>query len=1131
MKALDCVHLVQFSFWEYETLSVSPGGSAFIGPNGAGKTSLVDAIQIAMLGGHGQHLHFNAQSVHKDSRSLCDYALGTMRSGEGDKGVMTRKRDEALSYISLVFRDENEADVVTAGLCVFSTATDHSHRVLGLYVLPGVALTLDDHLEDLGERGKAPLDWPVFEAKARDLSKLVGRTPTITSKPETYIAELLHSIQDSDLHINARRYIRALTHSINLKHVSSVGDFLRGYLVEATPIDKQGTLRHIKTLRRLVAQIEDVKGQIVRLGEIDKRFTSVATHHRVKAVAAAVRLQFQVESADTQVGTLTAAIEDLGSQIEGAKTAHKQREEAHAAKLSAYEALRDSLAKDPERPDPAAAQQLRKALGETETEYRRAVEGVALQVRSALASLADAFRKPQPDQAAAVAKLAEAWDSKARRGQLPTIADVKAALDLLKNASTTIAERSAQDAKEQGTAKRRLDAALEKARAGDKGVRLLDDGTAEALALFSEEGIDCHTVSSVVTVRDVQWQGAIESVLGRNRYGIIVKSGRERDAVRLLRQASIPEVTVVQPAHLTDVMNRRDEAHSVVALLQSQSDLALAYLRRILGNMRQVETEAELEAYGRALTRDYMLSANGGTKRIRALQTSEWVLGVQLSMDDKVELRREVHRANEAEQKAKAQAGLSRDADERVRAALRDVQVDAFALSLAKFEAAAVNSEAAKASGQVPLSERLQKLERQVQEARDQLVDAGDEVQNAFGRISKLKAERENKQEALTTAQDSLATLSRDHEESVRDPDYDPDLAVIQYEKCLTLSGGEVEVLAYLKRDYDNATAKLPHVMSTAHQEFVLFINEHSIGLVDERSDWRKAGAWVKAHMDKLKTSTLADYEKEATEARAAAEEAFRSDVKYKLREAIQRVRQEIHDLNKILDSCPPFTGGERYKFVADVSPTHRALHDLIVRQPDDGGTEQLFDSPDVQGKLVTLMEACEAGTDKGNNPLEDYRLFFNFDLEIHVNGLKADLLSKRMGVASNGEHRVPFYVIAGAALATAYRIKQGSKHRGAGVMILDEAFYGMDAQNTFVTAEFLKSLGLQLVMAGPDSDVGKLLPVLDSYYDLTRHGPDVFVEQVLVKEPAKALLQSDIPERNPALVTRTVEQLSLTSA
>jgi energy-coupling factor transporter ATP-binding protein EcfA2 len=1130
MKALDCVHLVQFSFWEYETLSFSSGGSGILGPNGAGKTSLVDAIQIAMLGGHGQHLHFNAQSVQKDSRSLCDYALGTMRSGEGDKGVMTRKRDEALSYISLVFRGDDQADLVTAGLCVFSTATDHSHRVLGLYVLPGVALTLEDHLEDLGERGKAPLDWSVFEAKARDLAKVVGRTPTFTSKPETYIAELLHSIQDSDLHINARRYIRAFSHSINLKHVSSVGDFLRGYLVEATPIDKQGTLRHIKTLRRLVAQIEDVRSQIVRLGEIEKRFNAVATHHRVKAVAAAVRLQFQVESADTQVGTLSTAIEELGGQIEAAKKAHELRRQAYDAELAAYEALRDSLAKDPERPDPAAAQQLRKALGEAEVECRRTVEAVALQVRSTLTSLVDAFRNSRPDHAAAVEKLADTWDLKAGRGQLPTVAEVKAAMDLLKNASAVIAELSALDFKEQGAAKRRLDTALEKARAGDKGVRLLDEGTAEALSLFREKGIDCHTVSSVVTVRDVQWQGAVESVLGRNRYAIIVKSGRERDAVRLLRHAAIPEVTVVQPVHLTDVMNRRDDAHSVAALLQSQSDLALAYLRRILGNMRQVETEEELETYNRALTRDYMLSANGGTRRIRALQTSEWVLGIQLSMDDKAKLRGEVQRANDAEQKAKIQAGLSRDADERVRAALRDIQVDAFALSLAKFDAAAANAQSAKAIGQVPLSERLQALEQQVQDARNEMVDAGEEAQNAYGRIRELETERGNKQVEHRTAQESFKTLSLERDEAVRDRDYDAELAVIQYEKCQTLSGGEAEVLAYLKRDYDNASSKLPNALSTAQQEFVLFINENSIGLVDERSDWRKAATWVKAHVEKLKTSTLADYEKEATEARMAAEEAFRSDVKYKLREAIQRVSQEINDLNSILNNCPPFTGGERYKFVADVSPTHRALYDLVVRQPDDGGTGQLFDNPEVQGKLVTLMEACEAGADKGNNPLEDYRLFFNFDLEIHVNGRKEDLLSKRMGVASNGEHRVPFYVIAGAALATAYRIKQGEKHRGAGVMILDEAFYGMDAQNTFVTAEFLKSLGLQLVMAGPDSDVGKLLPVLDSYYDLTRHGPDVFVEQVIVKEPAKALLQSDIPERNPALVQRAVEQLSLTS-
>jgi chromosome segregation protein len=40
--------------------------------------------------------------------------------------------------------------------------------------------------------------------------------------------------------------------------------------------------------------------------------------------------------------------------------------------------------------------------------------------------------------------------------------------------------------------------------------------------------------------------------------------------------------------------------------------------------------------------------------------------------------------------------------------------------------------------------------------------------------------------------------------------------------------------------------------------------------------------------------------------------------------------------------------------------------------------------------------------------------------MDIKVDGVVVEKLSKRMGKGSNGEHRVPFYVIAGAALAAA---------------------------------------------------------------------------------------------------------------
>jgi len=184
----------------------------------------------------------------------------------------------------------------------------------------------------------------------------------------------------------------------------------------------------------------------------------------------------------------------------------------------------------------------------------------------------------------------------------------------------------------------------------------------------------------------------------------------------------------------------------------------------------------------------------------------------------------------------------------------------------------------------------------------------------------------------------------------------------------------------------------------------------------------------------------------------------------------------------------------------------------------------QLFDAEnDSSSKLAEFLQACESGENRGNNPLEDHRVLFNFDLNILVEGRTVDKLSKRLGVGSNGEHLIPFYVIAGATLVNAYRMKPGREHDGAALMIIDEAFHGFDAQNAYVTAQFLKSLGLQLVMAGPDKDIGNFVSTVDNYYDLWRYGADVDAEEYIVKEEGKKLMTSDIPDVNPGLVQQAI--------
>jgi len=1137
MKKLNKLHIIQFSFWDVESFIFDQDGTGIIGANGAGKTTLIDAIQIALVGANKHHMHFNAQSVQKDSRLLRDYALGAMRSGDGEDqkpSFITRKREEALSYITLVFKGDRPADTVSAGVCIHSTSTDRDHKTLGLYVLPGVELQQDDHLESRGVEGRAPMDWAQFEALIRGKAKMAGLTPTITTKPEAYLSELLHSIQDPERHMDRNQFLRALKHSINLKQVDSVGVFLRKYLVESTPIDKQGTLSHIKTMRLLAGKIEEIKNQIARLQGIEKRFESVRQFHQQRAVAAAVRLWLQVEAADMNVSNLGLLLDKLGDEIRTEQEQLTTLKKDAETKKGIVEALIRQQASDPDILKSIQAGQIEDLNRQAVENSKRALLKMENKVRTALSIVAVELENRKYTESSVLREFVEELDGHAAIGPIASTILIGRAFDSLTKIKPVLSKYDESSRITVDEAKRAFELANERLKASAKGMRLeLDDSIGEAMSIFRSESIDCTTVASLVRITDVQWQGVIESFLARNRYALVVDPGREQDAVRLLRASRRPlyGVTVVQPRHLQEDLHRNYESHSAAALITGDHPVALAFLRRMLGPLRQVQSEQELEKYPRSMTQDGMLSSNGGTTRLRLVEPQLWSLGVQISSEERIGLENEVRKSERAWSDAKSIRNRTKAALEELHGTITAYTIEEYEMALNAMNTAFI---AMSATGETSFSEKARSLAENLSAATltRQAVDQA--VLDMTGHLATNVEASRVKTIELDAAKNQFADLSAKCQTAQADQDYDAETAAALYNECQSKSAqlGVSAAMEHLSSKAVQADRRINADEPLVRADFIAYINEQAIALVEERSDWRLAAAWVTTHTQRLVNSTLAEYEGDAAQARSAAEQAFKADVKFKMREAIHRVQQEVGDLNRILDKCPEFTGGERYRFSYEISPTHRDLYDMILSDVEAGQSSFLdaTGNDGTQGKLVALLEACESGNDKGNNPLEDYRLLFNFDLKIIVNGLVVDKLSKRMGVASNGEHRVPFYVIAGAALASAYRIKPGTSHCGAGLMLLDEAFYGMDAQNSFVTAEFLKSLGLQLILAGPDTDVGKLIPVLDSYYDVFRpdNGADAYFSHVQIKEAAKTLLQSDIPEMHPHLVEQKMQQLSI---
>ncbi len=347
---------------------------------------------------------------------------------------------------------------------------------------------------------------------------------------------------------------------------------------------------------------------------------------------------------------------------------------------------------------------------------------------------------------------------------------------------------------------------------------------------------------------------------------------------------------------------------------------------------------------------------------------------------------------------------------------------------------------------------------------------------------------------------------------------------------------GEIEIafdeypdrLQDVQNKLTNNGRRLTGAIDKASLELSKYIQDERLDVQVGELDWHERFYWSTEEQNKLTSTELHKYESEAEQARLASEETLRSDIAMSLHDRFREMELERRERNRILEACPAFTGGERYRFISTVVAHYEPLVRYINQIAKDDQTLSLFsDDPDEINQ--TLRDLVEAAAETGNaNAVLDYRQFFNFDLEIMVNGKRVDLMSSRQGAGSNGEHIAPMYVAAGAALAKAYRLHNRKGRTGTGLICLDEAFHGMDTTNAVATARFLQNIGLQLIMAGPELERTKLAPITQTIYDLDREGLDLLMELTKFKPAANALMVSDMPGENPQVMRDAYEQLGL---
>ena len=1100
MRTLKKVKIINWHYFWNETINIEP--IVFLtGLNASGKSTLIDALQLILLGDTTGRF-FNKAAMDKSNRTLKGYLRGEL-GDTLDGGFNYLRNGRFTSYIALEFYDDVHQNSFTLG-CVFDSFEDGSeeHRFFHLKA----QIPQNEFIQD-----KVPMEYKALNNFFSENYPGNFKFFDSNRQYQEVIKREFGGLKD--------KYFSLFKKAVSFTPITDITTFITEYVCDPQKnIDIIPMQENILQYKKLEEEALVMKRRVERLDEISTTYHMYDDHRKNMRL-----FEYIIEKATYQNDKNR--LDSYYSQVKKAKDRLLEIEvdlsevEANIAELNRRKMrlIQDSATSDTFRITDELREQEKLTKEKIET-----LEKSQMQIASNLEGYVDNFIKASQ----AITDLLNEFDfSQLDDSVRYDIDDLKQASHLVLSASLELRDTKLHDLKLINTNdlnvwreslsvfKQRLSATSALL------MRLIQNADKEA-ALLKQQEIDLQhggkpfersllqirtelqnvlstrhgrTIkveffADLIDIKTPKWANAIEGFMSSQRFNLFVEGQYYLEAYDILKglleKYHYYGTTLVDQDRIIE-RNYKIDNNALAEEILTDHLGAQAYTNFLIGRLQKCKTPQEARNSGNGITPECDIYRNFALGKLNPRSYTPAYFGREVEVATinakKAEIasftktialyrrlfdvvnqsnRLEIINSNEITNTNNLIAGLRDLAP--LKSTLDYVQAE-----LKKHDFS-----------------QLEGIQKRIKLVEEDIKGLEEERSTLFEERGKLKTTIDNLNleripEALQIVKEREQKLGQGFDVFFVAEEAEP-----HFQKLIEEGKSPLDINTEYRVKFGHAQYLVNNIFTQLTRLRKDYVHDYRLTYDVNLTD----NAIYDDELSDMKEVKLPAYEVKIHDAYQKAVKQFRNDFISKLRSAIETVEDQIEELNLAL-SASTF-GNDSYRFTVKPSSIYRPYYDMIkddlLLKVGEDDSEFLTKYDEVMKNLFAQIVLAGEG-DKNAQVLAnvekftDYRNYLDFDLIVKDKGGNEQRLSKMLKKKSGGETQTPFYISVLASFAQLYRVHEnGELANSARIIIFDEAFSKMDGGRIKESIKLLRKFGLQAILSAPSDKVADISELVD---------------------------------------------------